>query len=84
MLPDREKEVYEALQLTDTDEIEAGDQNLENVTDEPQNALTNDGTVVAVKPDAENTQESTQDTTPVNLPPMPESVVEGDFPSIED
>ena len=77
MLPDREKEVYEALKLTDTDEIEAGDEGLENVTEGDQNDLTN-GTADGQNPDDQ------RDTTPVDLPPMPDSVEETDFPIIED
>ena len=77
MLPDREKEVYEALKLTDTDEIEAGDEGLEDVTQDGQNDLTNGNT--------EGQQgEEQADKTPVNLPPMPDSVIETDFPVIED
>ena len=84
MLPDREKEVYEALKLTDTDEIEAGDEGLENVTEGSQNDLNNDGSATGKKSGAGDTQQSTDNNPTVNLPPMPDSVTEGEFPTIED
>ena len=81
MLPDREKEVYEALKLTDTDEIEAGDEGLENVTEDQQNDLTNGSNGTEQKSEG---QGSSTDNDIPNLPPMPDSVTEGDFPTISD
>ena len=83
MLPDREKEVYEALKLTDTDEIEAGDEGLENVTEGSQDDF-NNGSAVGQKKESGDTQQSTDNNPTVNLPPMPDSVTEGEFPTIED
>ena len=78
MLPEREKEVYEALKLTDTDEVEAGDKNLENeaaqqnvdsnVTNDVQNTL-NNATDIG-KP------EEPKEETKVNLPDMPNDISE--------
>ena len=78
MLPEREKEVYEALKLTDTDEVEAGDENLENeanqqnadsnVTNDVQNALN-------IATDTGNVEELKEETK-VNLPDMPDDISE--------
>ena len=78
MLPEREKEVYEALKLTDTDEVEAGDENLENaanqqnddsnVTNDVQNALN-------IATDTGNVEELKEETK-VNLPDMPNDISE--------
>ena len=85
MLPDREKEVYEALKLTDTDEIEAGDEGLENVTDGSQNDLTSDSNATEQKQQGENQEQSQNNSAAPNLPPMPDSVTEGgEYPTISD
>ena len=85
MLPDREKEVYEALKLTDTDEIEAGDEGLENVTDGSQNDLTSDSNATEQKQQGENQEQSQKNSAVPNLPPMPDSVTEGgEYPTISD
>ena len=85
MLPDREKEVYEALKLTDTDEIEAGDEGLENVTDGSQNDLTSDSNATDQKQQGENQEQSQNNSAVPNLPPMPDSVTEGgEYPTISD
>ncbi|MBO4640614.1 MAG: PilZ domain-containing protein [Treponema sp.] len=85
MLPDREKEVYEALKLTDTDEIEAGDEGLENVTDGSQNDLTSDSNATEQKQQGENQEQSQNNSAVPNLPPMPDSVTEGgEYPTISD
>ena len=75
MLPEREKEVYEALKLTDTDEVEAGDENLENaqngdpnVTNDVQNALNNATDMGKL--------EELKEETKVNLPDMPDDISE--------
>ncbi len=78
MLPEREKEVYEALKLTDTDEVEAGDENLENeaaqqnidsnVTNDVQNTLN-------IATDTGNVEELKEETK-VNLPDMPNDISE--------
>ena len=78
MLPEREKEVYEALKLTDTDEVEAGDENLENeaaqqnadsnVTNDVQNTLNNATDMGKV--------EELKEETKVNLPDMPDDISE--------
>ena len=78
MLPEREKEVYDALKLTDTDEVEAGDENLENaeagqnadsiVTNDVQNALNNATDT--------GTKEELKEETKVNLPEMPNNISE--------
>ena len=78
MLPEREKEVYEALKLTDTDEVEAGDENLENeaaqqnvdsnVTNDVQNTLNNATDIGKVEEPKEETK--------VNLPDMPDDISE--------
>lgn len=78
MLPEREKEVYDALKLTDTDEVEAGDENLENaeaeqnadsiVTNDVQNALNNATDT--------GTKEELKEETKVNLPDMPNNISE--------
>ncbi len=78
MLPEREKEVYEALKLTDTDEVEAGDENLENeaaqqnidsnVTNDVQNTLN-------IATDTGNVEELKEETK-VNLPDMPDDISE--------
>ena len=84
MLPDREKEVYEALKLTDTDEIEAGDQDLEAVTDGSEDSLTNDGSSSQAAVEGSTDPQEGENNPTVNLPPMPDSLVEGQFPTIED
>ena len=78
MLPEREKEVYEALKLTDTDEVEAGDEGLlnaessengaENVTNESSGDF-NNGNILG------NTQEIKEEPK-VNLPDMPDNISE--------
>ena len=82
MLPDREKEVYEALKLTDTDEIEAGDEGLENVTEDQQNDLTNGSNAAEQKPEGQSAEQNNNSVP--NLPPMPDSVTEGEYPTISD
>ena len=78
MLPEREKEVYEALKLTDTDEVEAGDENLENATAQ-QNAdsnVTNDvQNALNIATDTGNVEELKEETK-VNLPDMPDDISE--------
>ena len=78
MLPEREKEVYEALKLTDTDEVEAGDENLENVANQ-QNAdsiVTNDvQNALNIATDTGNVEELKEETK-VNLPDMPNDISE--------
>ena len=78
MLPEREKEVYEALKLTDTDEVEAGDENLENanaqqntdsiVTNDIQNTLNNATDMGRV--------EELKEEPKVNLPELPDDISE--------
>ena len=54
MLPEREKEVYEALKLTDTDEEESGDSGTadpNSVTNEVQDSLTNSASKNEPAPD---------------------------------
>lgn len=78
MLPEREKEVYEALKLTDTDEVEAGDENLENAANQ-QNAdsnVTNDvQNALNIATDTGNVEELKEETK-VNLPDMPNDISE--------
>ncbi len=78
MLPEREKEVYEALKLTDTDEVEAGDENLENAVNQ-QNAdsnVTNDvQNALNIATDTGNVEELKEETK-VNLPDMPNDISE--------
>ena len=78
MLPEREKEVYEALKLTDTDELEAGDENLENAANQ-QNAdsnVTNDvQNALNIATDTGNVEELKEETK-VNLPDMPNDISE--------
>ncbi len=78
MLPEREKEVYDALKLTDTDEVEAGDENLENaeagqnadsiVTNDVQNALNNATDM--------GRMEELKEEPKVNLPELPDDISE--------
>ena len=75
MLPEREKEVYEALKLTDTDEVEAGDENLENaqngdlnVTNDIQNTLNNATDM--------GRMEELKEEPKVNLPELPDDISE--------
>lgn len=80
MLPDREKEVYEALKLTDSDEIEAGDQGLEAVTQGSEDSLTSDSSTTENGNKTEETQSQEESSNPpVNLPPLPDSVIEASF-----
>ena len=78
MLPDREKEVYEALKLTDTDEIEAGDENLENVTEDSED------TEAKPQTDTKENQNVQANEPTVHLPDMPEFTDSSDYPVIED
>jgi c-di-GMP-binding flagellar brake protein YcgR len=78
MLPEREKEVYDALKLTDTDEVEAGDENLENaaaqqnadsiVTNDIQNTLNNATDM--------GRMEELKEEPKVNLPELPDDISE--------
>ena len=78
MLPEREKEVYEALKLTDTDEVEAGDENLEN-TAAQQNAdsiVTNDIQNTLNNATDMGRMEELKEEPKVNLPELPDDISE--------
>ena len=69
MLPEREKEVYEALKLTDTDEVEAGDEGLQN-----EESVTNgDSDSFNNGIDMGRTEEIKEEPK-VNLPEMPDNI----------